>query len=228
MPLTLKRGELSFTVDSGHRFTVKQVALMFRLQPKEGVWIRETHSLHANGNRVYFPNDEGHFDLSEADELWDLEVEGTPVTDQPPQRTSVSNPTTATTSSASMTYPGFTPVISSGRRPFTLRVNKASVEGRGRNGRLNLVATDELFVEITEATANVHHVNVAINRQLGDGHVVVTSGGYEVKDSSATQGIYRKFSAPEPVMCLLCAGCFHVCAIYCIVIQCQCSNCNGC
>ena len=36
----------------------------------------------------------------------------------------------------------------------------------------DIIAKDEVYVELTEATANVPYVNQSINDQLGDGYVV--------------------------------------------------------
>ena len=52
-----------------------------------------------------------------------------------------------------------------------------------------MTPVDQVYIDLTEATANVHHVNAFLKRELGEDYVVVGSDGFPVKDATATQGI---------------------------------------
>eukprot|EP00731_Ephydatia_muelleri_P007920 Em0004g258a len=63
---------------------------------------------------------------------------------------------------------------------------------------------DLVYVSISESTATLPHVLSAVRDQLGEEYIIVTSDGFEVKDSPGTQGFLfwkanaRKFYAvPE-------------------------------
>ena len=50
---------------------------------------------------------------------------------------------------------------------------------------MEFMAQNQTFVDVTEATANLHYVSSAIQRKWGPEYVLVTSDGL---DSSGTQG----------------------------------------
>ena len=183
--ITLRRDQLTYTV-SAENYTAEQIGRMFRLSPSD-VWLRERY-----GNRLFFPNNEGRFDLSHAEDLLDLEVEGTARpsttgTTAPPG--TESNSTVTVTPSNPRNYSGFTPILAGRSRNYTLKVTQAVIDGRERNGRPKMTPVDQVYIDLTEATANVHHVNAFLKRELGEDYVVVGSDGFPVKDATATQGI---------------------------------------
>ena len=47
---------------------------------------------------------------------------------------------------------------------------------------------DLVYVSISESTATLPHVLSAVRDQLGEEYIIVTSDGFEVKDSPGTQG----------------------------------------
>jgi len=50
--------------------------------------------------------------------------------------------------------------------------------------------TGQLFVGVTETTANVGYVCEAVRNQWGDEYTVVTRDGFEIVDTAATQGLW--------------------------------------
>lgn len=186
-----------YELDATRSYTVEQISRMFQVSPSD-VWIRERY-----GGRAFFPSDEGNFVFGEENDLSHLEVEGTPVlrgsrsasrpTSPPRQPLTLSATASSSTGSTPQSYPGFTSVISQsgGRRggsgAFSLKVVHARITDICNN-RPNFVKQGQTFVELTEATANVLHVTAAVQRELGEDHVIVTADGLEVRDSSGTQG----------------------------------------
>ena len=136
------------------------------------MWIREEF-----GSRVFFPDATNtHFDLPvSADRLI---VEGTATVQGP--------------SSASGNVHVVTPVTTgytSGNRPFfssnqkksqsfNFKVVQASLKWLP-NGRPEFKQFGQLFVDITEATANVEHVQSVIQSKWGPEYILVTADGLQ-------------------------------------------------
>ena len=95
-------------------------------------------------------------------------------------------------------YPGFTSAISQtgGRRgvsgTFCLKVVRARIT-EFINNRPNYQKLGQIFIDITEATANIFHVTAAAQWQFGDNHVIVTADGLEVKLSTGMQRILHAY-----------------------------------
>ena len=47
---------------------------------------------------------------------------------------------------------------------------------------------NQMYIELSESTANVGFVTEAIKKQWGSEYIIVTIDGLEIDDSSATQG----------------------------------------
>ena len=60
------------------------------------------------------------------------------------------------------------------------------------NGRMEFMAQNQTFVDVTDTTANLHYVSSAIQRKWGSEYVVVTSDGLKLDDSSGTQGMLKR------------------------------------
>ena len=190
--ITLQRGEARYNLNTGRTYTAEQIARMFQVSPSS-VWLRERF-----GTRVFFPNAEGTFDFSAEDEYNHLDVEGGTLPSSPnPQATAtVSSVSSNSSNHFSRGYPGFSSVVNQfgGRRQgsgLTLKVIQARIMGRARNGRPSFQVLDQIFLDVAEATANVHHISALVKREFGEDHVVVTADGLEVRDSSGTQGTHR-------------------------------------
>ena len=57
-----------------------------------------------------------------------------------------------------------------------------------RGGKPDFTYTGQLYIELTESTANVAQVCEAVRRQWGTEYTVVSTEGLEIDDSLATQG----------------------------------------
>lgn len=55
-------------------------------------------------------------------------------------------------------------------------------------GKPHFEKQDQLFISITDATANQPHILASVREYAGDDFVIVTGDGLEVKESSGTEG----------------------------------------
>lgn len=53
---------------------------------------------------------------------------------------------------------------------------------------------DQVFVSITETSANQPNILAAVQEQLGNEFVIVSADGFEVKESSGTQGMCELYT----------------------------------
>ena len=70
---------------------------------------------------------------------------------------------------------------------ISVRITKA-VSKMLMNGKTELVKMEQIFIDLSEETSNVHFVNDAIQRKWGKDFVVCTSDGLAIEDSSGTSG----------------------------------------
>lgn len=150
------------------------------------------------GNRVFFPGDDGAFDLEGLEEFTHLEVEGGELgaagTVTTPQSTTLSATPAPQHAQASRSYPGFSSVVNtpthSARRGhvFNLKVIQARIDDFPLSGRPTFVRLGQTFIELCEATANVPFISDQVQREFGDNHVLVSVEGLEFSDSSGTRG----------------------------------------
>ena len=83
----------------------------------------------------------------------------------------------------SITAPKKAPVV-------TIKVVKAKMKlsKRGSTGNPEFDSPSQMYVELTEATANITHVTELVRNQWGTEYTVVSAEGIEMADSTATQG----------------------------------------
>ena len=164
------------------------VSYSFRIQlDPSTVWLREE-----SGSRAYFPDSQNtRFVLS--DDVGVLITE----------LVAMGSPAPGTTSQSAVRVPSISSLSSepstSGLQThaLSLRKNHSSNEKiiqasmkRLANGKLDFVPHNQTFVDVTEATANVNYITAAVQRKWGPDHVLVTSDGLQLDDSSGTQGEY--------------------------------------
>ena len=113
-----------------------------------------------------------------------LAVEGCPFSDNEPRR--VSSLTTAPGPSSSTSVPRASrPLSSVPRRVQVVNVKVAKAMTKpGVNGRPEFTPLTQMFVDVTESTANTY----AVQRKWGAQYVIVTSDGLPIEDGSGTQG----------------------------------------
>ena len=143
------------------------------------VWLREEF-----GNRFFFPDSaNASFDLPAGIDC--LVVEGAAVVQGP-----------SPVSSVPVTTPGYAggtrPVFSSGQRKgqptFNVKVVQASLKWLP-NGKPEFNHLGQVFVDITEATANVHYIRSEVQKKWGADYIIVTADGLQLDDSPGTQGM---------------------------------------
>ena len=57
-----------------------------------------------------------------------------------------------------------------------------------KNKKPDFETIGQMYVEVTETTANVVNIKQTVRDQWGDEYTIVTTEGLEIEDSSATQG----------------------------------------
>lgn len=69
----------------------------------------------------------------------------------------------------------------------SVKIVQASFK-RLHNGKAEFNQLGQLFIDISETTANVHYISSVIKKQRGANYVLATSDGLPIEDSSGTQG----------------------------------------
>ena len=149
------------------------------------MWLRAE-----TGNRAYFPDASGSSFELPADVAWDvrsLVVEGQPLK----APASTSGPTIATPS-AGASIPGpsrQTPFTATKRLSSVVNVKLVqAVMSRQPSGKPSFNRLGQIFVDVTEATANVTHIKLVIQQKWGHDYTLVTADGLELEDCQGTQG----------------------------------------
>ena len=156
-------------------------------------WLRNT-----SDDSGYLPDQDGNFDLQGVSPNSTLSVEGTTLRglatgaflSTPSRISGVRQP--ATTSPGP---PIFRPVTASNKKKIWIKIKKATLS-YGKRKKPEFDICGELYVEMTEATANVGHVCEAVRSQWGQEYTVVTAEGFEIVDTAATQGLQPVIAAP--------------------------------
>lgn len=71
---------------------------------------------------------------------------------------------------------------------FNIKVVQASIKWLS-NGKPEFHHIGQLFVDITEATANVNYILSVVQRKWGEDHTIVTADGLQLEDCCGTQGV---------------------------------------
>lgn len=85
-------------------------------------------------------------------------------------------------------------VIAHGRREQTINVKIIQAKmklPRSASGKPQFVNLNVLYIDVTEATANITYLTNAVRAKWGNDHVIVTSEGLPISDGSGTQGKYK-------------------------------------
>ena len=155
---------------------------MIQLDPAT-VWMREEY-----GSRIFFPDATNtHFELPVNAEC--LIVEGAATVQGPSSASSgVQVVTPVTTGYTS----GNRPIFSSNQKKsqtFNVKVVQASLKWLP-NGRPEFKQMGQIFVDITEHTANVQYVQCVVQSRWGPDYILVTVDGLQLDDSPGTKGMF--------------------------------------
>lgn len=161
-------------------------------------WLKNT-----SDDSVHFPDQAGNFDLLGVAPDSTLMVEGTSsglargAFSSTSSRisgvqSSVLSASSQESSSVLPPPPVFKSVAASKKQQKTLiRITKARIiRTCTKRKKPDFHRTGQLFVGVTETTANVGYVCEAVRNQWGDEYTVVTRDGFEIVDTAATQGLW--------------------------------------
>ena len=70
---------------------------------------------------------------------------------------------------------------------LSVKIIQASMR-RLAGGKVEFGHIGQTFLDVTEATANVHYIGNAVQRKWGNEYILVTADGLQIEDSSGTQG----------------------------------------
>ena len=200
--VTLKYGEEEREMVH-EQITTQSIALVFNLTPTT-VWLQETYGL-----RIYIPDANGKFEIPRR--VFRVTVNG--VRQDPQRLTAPTGSTAATSSTSSGNTSTSTNVTltstpagpsdhsaSQVNRPFfqsVTRSSKAKIKilwadlMYSGNGKPVLSTSDACFVDITPGNANQPSILSAVQDEFGRNFTIVGNDGFEMKDSTATRGMYR-------------------------------------
>ena len=149
-------------------------------------------------NRAFFPDTNStQFVLSDdvGFLITELVAMGTPVQvgSGIPSANFHPNPKGSSSSSASSEsqylIPQQTQFIQSKKSSSTnVKIVQATLK-RLSSGKVEFTAQNQTFIDVTEATANLHYVSTAMQRTWGVDYILVTADGLKLDDSSGTQGM---------------------------------------
>ena len=141
------------------------------------MWMREEY-----GSHIFFPdatNTRSELPVS----VDYLIIEGTAAVQGPPSSVQVVTPVTTGSSTR--------PFVSSNQKKsqtFNVKIVQASLKWLP-NGKPEFKQIGQLFIDITEATANIEYVQSVIQNKWGPYYILVTVDGLQLNDSPGTKGI---------------------------------------
>ena len=200
------RGDVTHDLNIlGSKFSAANFARLFNMEERS-VWLRETFG----SSCTFFPDHEtGEFDLTGIDPYTcpNMDVMGTSKSSSPdlpaPLRrdrdSTVSVDTGATPHqqagpSGHQDHHGFNFVLPNrGNRrsqdtSFSIKVVQARMSAGASATRPHFQRLGQSYVVMTERQANVDYILRELRAEFGDGHVLVTSDGLEIRDSPGTRG----------------------------------------
>lgn len=72
--------------------------------------------------------------------------------------------------------------------PCNVKVVRADLRWIAGQAKPELTPSEQLYICLTESTANVDYVLHTVKRRWGEDQVLVTADGLKVEDSAGTQG----------------------------------------
>ena len=167
------------------------INLFVQLDPAT-IWLHE----ESPGNRAFFPDPQNARFLLNEDVgilITNLVAMGSPIQTSPHTLPTTSVPPRMPSASSEPSTSGLhipqTQFTASRKAQSTnVKIVQASMK-RLPNGKMEFMAQNQTFVDVTETTANLHYVSSAIQRKWGPEYIIVTSDGLKLDDSSGTQGM---------------------------------------
>lgn len=156
------------------------------------VWLKDK-----SDDSGHFPGSEdGSFNLNSIPPFTTMIVEGPPVSGFLPRAQGTRRQSVVSTSSSAVRVasalpppPIYRSVTAPKRVAITVKVVKARMKMLKKgSGNPEFESLSQMYIELTEATANITHVTEMVCKQWGTEYNVVSAEGIEIADSSATQG----------------------------------------
>ena len=188
---------------------------MLQVHPTE-TWLRD----ECDGS-VYFPDQDGQFNLQDTTltPYSTLVVEGPTASGlnmrmgfSPAIRAGVQSSLSAPQQSQHASPligrggpppPMFRSVVASKKAPVTLiKVMKAKMSAAKKGGKPDFQCTGQMYIELTDVTANVGQVCEAVRSQWGSEYTVVSVEGLEIDDTMATQGQWDTVTCVSFMNCI--------------------------
>ena len=144
------------------------------------VWLKEEY-----GQKAFFP-DRGntcfHFTSDVGVTIKYLRVEGSPV------QTLTSTPVPCSSNRfLNACQPGYRPVHGRKESGCNVKVIQADMVHK-ENKKVEFHKLGQVFIDVTEGTANINYISSVVQQKFGIDYVVVTADGLKIEDSSGTQG----------------------------------------
>ena len=114
----------------------------------------------------------------------------TPASSPASRLRSSSGVTVCSTPTTSLPPPSFRSVIPQRKSSFSLKIVKARISSKPKgNSKPVFQPLGQMYVDITDSTANLQYIHGCIQNQWGDEFTIATNDGLELEDSPATQGM---------------------------------------
>ena len=159
------------------------------------VWLRDE-----SDDSGHFPESEdGSFTLSGISPFATMIVEGPLLVSGFPPRAQgtrgqslammASTSSSVKVASATPPPPIYRSVVAPKRVAITVKIVKARMKiPKKGSGNPEFESLSQMYVELTETTANIAHVTDMVRKQWGTEYYIVSAEGIEIADSAATQG----------------------------------------
>lgn len=158
------------------------------------VWLRDESD--DSGHLPVSGSEDGAFNLNSIPPFTTMIVEGLAASGSALHRAlgtrgqSVT-PTTSSTVRVATSLPAtpiYRSVTATKKVALTVKVVKAKMMSKKGSGNPEFESLSQMYIELTEATANIMHITEVVHKQWGTEYNIVFAEGIEIADSAATRG----------------------------------------
>jgi hypothetical protein len=145
------------------------------------VWLHE----ESLGNRAFFPDSHNTRNDDVGILITNLVAMGSPAQTTSPASSAPARMSAASAepSTSGLHIPQVQFTASRKAQSTNIKIVQASMQ-RLPSCKMEFLAQNQTFVDVTEVTANLHYISSAIQRKWGQEYVIVTSDGLKLDDSS--------------------------------------------
>ena len=120
------------------------------------------------------------------DYYYSLLVQGTPLIEKAKPLISLSATESAAGSSSSVS-PSYKGLGGGAQRNCVVKVVRAK-KNVAATGKMEFTGIDNIYINVTPSTANIHYILSEVQEKWGTDYVVVSNDGLKIGDSPATRG----------------------------------------